>query len=115
MAETNTPRRPTSLDYLTLYALYVVLIVLGVVVVFGIWRSVILVVLAVFVGSSDANRLVYLVTLILLGLVLFVFIMAAEPYLRRGLQRRHLLPSFGRLALPLVIAGALGLLLLALL
>jgi hypothetical protein len=51
--------------------------------------------------------------MLLLGLGLFILVMAAEPYLRHGMERRQLLRRFGRLALPLVIAGALGLLLLA--
>jgi len=115
MAKTEPAKWPTLRGYLACYMLYIGLIIPATIAVFLIWRSTILVVLAAFTASSGVNRLVYLVTLTLLGLGLFVFIMAAEPYLRRGLQRRQLLPHFGRLAMPLVIGGMLGLLLLALL
>ena len=41
-------------------------------------------------GQSQANRLVYLASVTLFGLGLFIFVMAAEPYLRNGLMRQQL-------------------------
>jgi len=113
MAEIGPPKRPVLLDYLLCYGLYALLIICGVVVVFVIWPSAILAMIAAFMGRSQANRIVYMALMLLLGLGLFILVMAAEPYLRHGMERRQLLRRFGRLALPVVIAGGLGLLLLA--
>ena len=113
MAEIGPSKRSVLLDYLLCYALYALLIICGVVVVFVIWRNAIVAMIAAFMGRSEANRIVYLGSMLLLGLGLFILVMAAEPYLRHGVERRQLLRRFGRLALPLLIAGGLGLLLLA--
>jgi putative copper export protein len=48
----------------------------------------------------------------LLGLGAFILVMAAGPYLRNGMERRQLMRRFRKLAIPLVIAGALALLVL---
>ena len=80
---------------------------------FIIWRWTILALLAAFMGRSSANRLIYMLGILFVGVSLFVLVMAAEPYLRTGVPRRQLLRRFVRLAAPLAIAGGLGLLLLA--
>lgn len=101
------------MDYLACYGLYGVLIALGFIVVFVIWRQAILALIAAFVGRSAANRLIYLGSITVLGIGLFILLIAAEPYLRNGLKRRQLVRRFVRMAVPLLVAGALGLLLLA--
>jgi hypothetical protein len=115
MAKTGAARKPTLLEYVACYALYVLLLIPGVLVVLFIWRNAVLAMIAAFLGRSQANRLVYLASMALLGLGGFILVMAAEPYLRSGVRRQQLLRRFGRLALPLVIAGGLGLLLLTVL
>ncbi len=98
-------------SFLLCYALYAMLIAMGYVVVFMIWRSTILALLAAFVGLNDVNRFVYLLMMWLMGIGLFVLILAAEPYLRSGIRGRQLMRRFGRLAVYLGAAGALGLIL----
>jgi hypothetical protein len=73
-----------------------------------IWRNAILALLAAFMGRSQANRLIYLASMALLGLGLFILVMAAGPYLRSGLERQQLMRRFRKLAIPLVVAGALA-------
>jgi hypothetical protein len=95
-----------AFDYLTCYILYTVLVLLGVVVAFGIWRLTIIALIAAFIGPSHVNAAIYMTSMIVLGLSTFVLLLAAEPYLRQQLWRR-----FARLATPLGIAGLIGMLL----
>jgi hypothetical protein len=103
---------PTLRSYLACYALYIGLIIPGTITVFLLWRNAIIAMLAAFLEGSQANRLIYLASVALLGLGGFILVMAAEPYLRGGLQRRQLMRRFGKLAIPLAIAGAVALLVL---
>jgi hypothetical protein len=112
MAKTEPAKWSTVRSYLTLYALYIGLIIPGTIAVLLIWRNAILALLAAFMGRSQANRLIYLASMALLGLGAFILVMAAEPYLRNGMQRRQLMRRFRKLAVPLVIVGALGVLVL---
>ncbi len=112
MEKTQPAKWPTLRGYLACYALYNGLIIPGTIAVFLIWRSAILVMLAAFMSRSQANRLIYLASMALLGLCAFILVMAAEPYLRNGMERRQLMRRFRKLAIPLVIAGALALLVL---
>jgi hypothetical protein len=100
--------RPTWRGYLACYALYIGLIIPGAIAVLLIWRNAILALLAAFMGRSQANRLIYLASMALLGLGLFILVMAAGPYLRSGLERQQLMRRFRKLAIPLVIAGGLA-------
>ena len=112
MAKTESAKWPTLRGYLACYALYIGLIIPGTVTVFLMWRNAILALLAAFMARSQANRLIYLASMTLLGLGLFILVMAAGPYLRSGVERQQLLRRFRKLAIPLVIAGALGVLVL---
>jgi hypothetical protein len=103
---------PTLRGYLACYALYIGLIIPGTVAVFLIWRNAIIAMLAAFMARSQANRLIYLASMAVLGLGAFILVMAAEPYLRGGLHRQQLMRRFRKLAIPLVIAGAVALLVL---
>jgi hypothetical protein len=104
--------KPTWRGYLACYALYIGLIIPGAIGVLLIWRNAVLALLAAFLGRSQANRLIYLASMALLGLSLFILVMAAGPYLRSGLERQQLMRRFRKLAIPLVIAGALAILVL---
>ena len=115
MAETEPAKWPTWRGYLACYALYIGLIIPGTVAVFLIWRNAILVMIAAFLGRSQANQFIYLASMALLGLGGFILVMAAEPYLRTGVQQQQLLRRFRKLAVPLVIAAALALLVLTIL
>jgi len=115
MGKLESAKWPTLRGYLACYALYIVLIIPGTIAVLLLWRSAILVMLAAFLGRSQANRLIYLTSMLLLGLGAFILVMAAGPYLRTGLRRRQLMRRFRKLAIPLAAAAALALLVLTIL
>jgi hypothetical protein len=110
----HSAERPATLTYVACYALYATLIALGIVDIVLIWRRTVLALLEAFTPHSTANRLIYLASMGLLGLAVFILIMGAEPYLRNGVRRHELVRRFLRLAVPLVIVGAVGILLMAL-
>ena len=107
--------KPTTRGYLACYALYIGLIIPGTIAVFLLWRNAIIAILAAFLPGSQANRLIYLASVALLGLGAFILVLAAESYLRIGLQRQQLMRRFRKLAIPLAIAGAVALLVLTIL
>jgi hypothetical protein len=101
----------TWAQYGECYALYAALLVSSVV-VFAIWRLAIpALVLAVW-GSSNADRLIYDLATILVGMGALILVMVAEPYLRNGVPRQQLMRRFIRLIVPVILAGVLGMLLL---
>ena len=99
-------------DYVLCYALFALLLVLAFVVVFIIGRMTILAMLSTFFADSawSTPRLIYMLSILLLGMVGFILIMVGEPYLRGGVERGNLGRRFVRIAMPFVVAGALGLL-----
>jgi hypothetical protein len=113
MAETRPHNQLTWREYLACYTLYIVLIATGIGVLYWVVRQAILALLAALLGQSFANRIIYLGSMTLLGLGLFILVMAAEPYLRNGAARRQLLRRFIRLSVPIIVAAVLGLLVLA--
>jgi hypothetical protein len=113
MADIRPNEQPTWLAYLACYVLYILLIVASVASLFLVVRPALLALIDMLLGESRANRIVYLGTITLLGLGLFILVMAGEPYLRNGVVRRQLLRRFIRLAAPVVVAAILGLLVLA--
>ena len=115
MAKTEPGKWPTLRGYLACYALYIGLLIPGTIVVLLIWRNAILALLEAFMGRSPANRLIYLASMVLLGLGAFILVIAAESYLRNGVAQRQLMRRFRKLAIPLVIAGVLALLVLTIL
>jgi len=115
MEKTEPAKWPALRGYLACYALYIGLIIPGTIAVILIWRNAILVMLAAFLGRSQANQFIYLASMALLGLGGFILVMAAEPYLRNGVKRQQLMRRFRKLAFPLVIAAALALIMLTVL
>ena len=108
MLTTNTRlHSPTPLDYLACYSLYGLLLVCSVVTLL-IWRVTILLMIATWIGVSSVNGSIYAVSLIVIGLGLFMLVIAAEPYLRNGVKRGQLMRRFVRVALPVAAAGLLG-------
>ena len=100
-------RRQTLLRYLGCYAAYFVLLALGYVVVFLIWRQTLLTLLAV-AGVTRAFDALYMLSMILLGGGLFILVMAAEPYLRAGIATCQLRRRITRMVVPVGIAGLIG-------
>jgi hypothetical protein len=94
--------------YILCYALYALLVGLGAV-VFFVWPDAIKLLLALLGMSWEASRFLYVAGVTLAGLVAFAGVLAAEPYLRSGVDRHLLLPRFLRAALALGAFGLLGL------
>ena len=96
------------LPYVTVYALYALLFMLGVVVLFT-WPTTIRAVLAAFTDLSDEwQRFLYQGSIALLGLLLGALLLAAEPYLRGGIGRGHVARRFVYLSMVLGLMGGLG-------
>ncbi len=111
MPQTSSPsNRELRLAYIACYGLLLLLFVLSIL-VFFVWRAAVITMIAAFIGTSAANSLLYLGPMTLLGIVLFLVVMAAEAYLRTGVERRQLRRRFTRFAVPLVIAAVVALLL----
>ena len=113
MADTQPNEQPTWLAYLACYTLYILLIIGGAATLFIVLRPALLALIDMLLGDSRANRIVYLGSITLLGLGLFILVMAGEPYLRNGVERHQLLRRFIRLAAPVVVAAVMGSLVLA--
>ena len=107
-------RDPRPLDWALCYSLYVALIVLAYLVLFVVWRRVIIALVGISLGARTQSSAAYLFPMFLMGLGMFVLVMAAEPYLRGGVQRGEHVQRFGRMAVPLVVGGVAGLLVQAL-
>src|ERR687886_2782021 len=108
MPETSeSMQRNKVIDYLVCYALYAVLLVLCYF-IFVTWTSLVLGLIGAFLGPTVANGTIYSFFLVLLGLALFVLIMAAEPYLRGGIRRQQVVQRFARIAVPLVVFEIIG-------
>jgi uncharacterized membrane protein len=101
---------PKLADYVICYALFIVLIVLCYA-TFQIWRITLQLGFVTIFGQSYGDQFLYSILVLLIGIALFVLIIVAEPYLRGGLRRRQVLPRFLRLAVPVGIAIAIGLVL----
>ncbi len=104
----ESARQRKVLSYVACYILYGLLLVLSYFVIFVIWRRTITELIATFISLERAGPFLYLLSVLLLGIVLFIGVLWAEYYLRTGIQRRQLLSRFVRLAVPLGILGILG-------
>ncbi len=99
---------PTGKDYLACYGLFVVLLVLcyG---LFLVWRETVFMAMVAIGGTGNATSALYGLVVVLIGLALFVVVMAGEPYLRKGVTRRRLGERFFKLTGPVVGIIVLGL------
>lgn len=112
MSETRQRARPGFKDYAAVYGLFAVILVLAYA-VFWIWRQALTVALQVFLPQNFGNRSTVLFTMLFFALGLFVAVLSAEVYLRKGIEgrRRQLGRRFLRMAVPLAGLALLGLLL----
>lgn len=99
--------RPRWHGYLYCYLLFTGVIALALLVLL-IWRLDVLMLLALVVGSPWVLGAVYPALVTVLGLSLFVVVMACEPYLRRGVVTHEVTRRFRRFAVPLAIAFVIG-------
>lgn len=104
-----------SLSYVACYIFYFCLIAVSIASYF-LWPPAILVLIVALSSESDFQRLLYVVGNLLIVLVLFGLLIAAEPYLRAGVQRRqlprrfaHVLAALGGIALLALLAREIGL------
>ena len=99
--------QPRGRDYLRCYLLFAVLLALCYV-AFVVWQGAISILVGVLLQRSEGSQAALGVGAVFLGLALFGFVMAAEPYLRGGVERGQLRARFFRLMLPLIGAIVFG-------
>lgn len=107
-SRTGQRRRARPTAYVACYAFYAVVLVLCYV-VFLIWKEVATLLLSAVSHNNFSNTAFYGLVVVLLGMVLFIVAMGAEPYMRNGVAKQRLLPRFATIAGWLVGAIALGL------
>lgn len=110
MSETGVRWRPGAVDYAVFFALYAIILALSYV-FFLVWYTALrLLVGEILEPGNSATRSAFQGVLLVLALPLFIFVLSAYYYLNSGLKgrRRDLRGRFVRLAVPMVIAIALG-------
>lgn len=90
------------------WGLWLALLVLAFVVVYVIWMRAFFEIYYVLVPLGNASRLVYELTMVGLMFPLVAWLVLGEPYLAAGAQQGRLLRRFGYIAVPLLVAGAIG-------
>ncbi len=103
------------LSYVACYILYFCLVAVSIASYF-LWPPAILALIVAFADPSDFQRPLYAAGNFLIVLILFGLLIAAEPYLRAGVQRRqlwrrfaHVLAALGGIALLALLVRQLGL------
>jgi hypothetical protein len=101
---------PTWLAYALSFSLFALLLAIGYLTIFIIWREALLSVLAAVMQGRhwSISRLLYMLSIVSLAVGGFVFLMAAEPYLRTGVERRDLRRRFMKLFIPLAALAVIG-------
>lgn len=95
------------------FALYIVLVALGLLVGLVIWREALGVVLYEWLTLTPwLARLIYMISVVTGAIALVIGLLAAEPYLNSGKRRGQLVRRFLRAAVPLFVAGVVGYLIL---
>ena len=102
--------RTDVLPYVACYVCYAILLGMEYV-VFVIWRAAIMNLIDTFVGAVQASTFLYITGTVLLGTILFILALVAEPMLRTGVQEHQLVRRFLRFAVGLGVAGLLAVLL----
>ena len=113
MSEQSSRWRPGIADYLLMFALYAVILVLSYF-FFSIWYTALrLLVGEIMEPGSTATRSLVQGMLLILAVPLFIFVFSAYYYLQGGLNTRHrqLGRRFLRISVPMVVLIALGVLL----
>src|ERR687885_662382 len=87
--------RTDVLPYVVCYVCYAILLGMEYV-VFVIWRAAIINLIDTFVTANQASTFLYITGTVLLGTILFILALVAEPMLRTGVQERRLVRRFVR-------------------
>ena len=98
-----TIRPPRGL-YVVCYVGYAVVLALSYF-VFVVWREVVALLVGMLLSYQSSSQAVYGLFVVLIGLGLFGLVMAAEPFLRKGVTRGDLRGRLAKVILPL--AGAI--------
>lgn len=91
------------------WGLWLLVLALAAVVIYVIWMRAFFEIYYVWLSLGDATRLVYELTMIVLTIGVVVWIAIGEQYLAAGARERRLMRRFWYVAVPLLIAGAIGL------
>ncbi len=103
--------KPGFKDYVVCYALFSALLLLSVFTVFSIWRQALLAALLATGWEAYSVRTVYTLSMVVLGVLLFIAVFAAEIYLRGGMACQQVRRRFLRLLVPILVAFVGGVLL----
>ncbi|NWG21261.1 MAG: hypothetical protein HXY39_13180 [Chloroflexi bacterium] len=93
---------------IAVWGLWLALLVLAFVVVYVIWMRAFFEIYYVLVPLGDASRLAYELTMVGLMFPMVAWLVLGEPYLAAGARQGRLLRRSGYIAIPLLIAGAIG-------
>ncbi len=107
LAPVEKKANPPLSAYLVCYLLFFGLLAASVAVFFS-WPATLKVLLAVFGLRWEANNLIYVFGMAVIGFILFILVAAAEPYLRGGVERHELARRFLRMGLALGAVWLVG-------
>jgi hypothetical protein len=91
------------------WGLWLAVLALASVVIYVIWLRAFFEIYYVWLSLGDAARLIYELTIIVLTIGVVAWIAAGEAYLAAGAHERRLMRRFWYVTVPLLIAGAIGL------
>lgn len=103
---------PTWRAYALSLGLFLILLFVGYLAIFIVWREALLAMLAAVLQGRhwSISRLLYMLGIVVFAFVGFIFLMASEPYLRGGVEHHDLRRRFLRLFIPLVAILLIGML-----
>lgn len=107
LAPVERKANPPLSAYVVCYLLFFGLLAASVAIFFS-WTVTIKVLLAVFGLRWEVNNLIYLFGMAVIGLILFILVAAAEPYLRGGVERKELARRALRMGLALGAVWLVG-------
>lgn len=93
------------------WGLWLVLLALAFVVLYIIWMRAFFEIYYVWLSLGMASRLYYEVTIVGLTFPYVGLIVVGEPYLAAGARQQRLVRRFLNIAVPLLVAGVIGLIL----
>lgn len=108
----NGVQSPTWRAYALSLGLFLLLLFIGYLAIFVVWREALLSILAVALQGRhwSISRLMYMLGIIVFAVLGFIFLMASEPYLRAGVEHHDLRRRFLRLFIPLAVITLIGVL-----
>ncbi len=107
LAPIEKKARPPVSAYVLCYLLFFGLLAASVAVFFS-WPTTLKVLLAVLGLRWEANNLIYVFGMAVIGFILFILVAAAEPYLRGGVERHELARRSLRMGLALGAVWLVG-------